>query len=292
MNGTKMKRALTYLAFVSPAAALFAVFIVLPFVRAFLYSFQDWDGIGREMAWVGPANYLRAFEETAFRASVWFTARFVAVTAVLLNVLGLLLALAVNVKLKTGHFARTAFFLPTVIVPVLVGYLWGFIIVQLLPDIGEWTGIRILQKNWLSLPDYAFISIAAVFVWQHVGYYMVIYLAALQGVPRDLLEAAAMDGAGRWGTFRSVVIPLIRPAVTVCTFLAVAAGFKSFDLNYSLTQGGPFGTTESLTLQIYKDAFQRNLFSYASAKAILFFAALSAVTLIQVAYMKRKEVQL
>lgn len=281
-----------YAVFVAPAVFFFTLIILVPFLRAILFSFQDWNGISSDIAWAGWENYQSILTDPGFRKSFAFTLKYVAVITVLLNFLGFLLALVLNLSLKTRNFLRTAFFLPYVMGPIIIGFIWQFIITNLFAEIGEATGWSLFMKNWLSLPNYAFWSLVMVAVWQSVGYYMVIYLAALQGVPADMLEAAEIDGAGKWKRLLHVVLPLIRPAMTINLFLAISNGFKAFDLNFSLTRGGPFGSTESIAYHIYLDAFTKNLFTLASAKAVVFFLVLATVTLVQVTVMKRKEVEM
>ncbi|SFK72655.1 raffinose/stachyose/melibiose transport system permease protein [Paenibacillus sp. 1_12] len=287
----KTRQLLTYTAFVAPAVIIFTLIILIPFLRAILYSFQDWNGISSDIRWAGWANYQKIFSDTGFMKSLIFTSKYVIVTTILLNLFGLALALVLNLALKTKNLLRTAFFLPYVIGSVIIGFIWQFIITQWFPEVGAATGWALFQKNWLSLPDFAFWALVLVTVWHSVGYFMIIYLAALQGVPKDILEAADIDGAGRLKQLWFVVLPLIRPAMTINLFLAISNGFKGFDLNFALTRGGPFGTTESLALHIYLDAFTKNLFTYASAKSVLFFLVLAIITIIQVAAMKRREVE-
>lgn len=281
-----------YAVFVAPAVLFFVMIIVIPFFRAILFSFQDWNGISSDIRWTGWSNYEKLMHDAGFGKSFVFTFKYVIATTVLLNVSGLLLALVLNMALKTKNLLRTAFFLPYVIGPVIIGFIWQFIITGLFPEIGKAAGLALFQKNWLSLPEHSFWSLVIVTVWHSAGYFMVIYLAALQGVPKDLLEAAEMDGAGRYLRFWHVLLPLIRPAMTINLFLAISSGFKAFDLNFALTRGGPFGTTESIAYHIYLDAFAKNLFTYASAKAVVFFLVLASITLVQVAAMKRREVEM
>lgn len=292
MTTMKTRQLLTYAVFVLPALIFFTMVILVPFMRAILFSFQDWNGISSDIRWAGWSNYTKMIGDGGFMKSFTFTVKYVLATTILLNMAGLALALVLNLALKTRNFLRTAFFLPYVIGPVIIGFIWQFIITRLFSELGKATGLGLLQKNWLSLPEYAFWSLVIVTIWHSAGYFMVIYLAALQGVPKDMLEAAEMDGAGRLKRFWHVVLPLIRPAMTINLFLAISSGFKGFDLNFALTKGGPFGTTESLAYHIYLDAFTKNLFTYASAKAVVFFLVLAAITLVQVAVMKRREVEM
>jgi len=289
---TRTRKMLTYGVFVAPALFFFILIILVPFLRAILFSFQDWNGISSNIAWAGLENYEKIAKDKGFYKSFMFTVKYVLATTLLLNVFAFILALILNLPLKLKNGLRTAFFLPYVIGSIIIGFIWQFIITQLFVDIGEATQWTLFLKNWLSLPDYSFWSLVLVTVWHSVGYFMIIYLAALQGVPNDLLEAAEIDGAGRWKRLYHVVLPLIRPAITINLFLAISNGFKAFDLNFSLTKGGPFGTTESIALHIYLDAFTKNLFTYASAKAVIFFLILAGITLVQVATMKRREVEM
>lgn len=281
-----------YAGFVAPAIIFFALIILIPFLKAIIFSFQDWDGISSNIAWIGWGNYERLLHDESFWNSFKFTVKYVLATTVFLNVFGLVLALGLNRAIKGRNLLRTIFFLPYVMGSVIVGFIWQFIITNLFNEIGVSTGWTLFQKNWLSLPDYAFWSIVMVAVWQSVGYFMIIYLSALQGVSKDLVEASEIDGAGYWSRMRNIVFPLIRPAITINLFLAIANGFKGFDLNYSLTGGGPFGTTQSLAYHIYTEGFGRNLFTYASAKAVIFFLILATVTIVQSAVLKRREVEL
>lgn len=281
-----------YAAFVAPAILFFTLIILIPFLRAIIFSFQEWDGISSNISWIGWRNYQNLFHDASFWRSFTFTAKYVVATTILLNVFGLLLALGLNRAIKFRNLLRTVYFLPYVMGSVIVGFIWKFIITNQFSQIGAATGWAIFQKNWLSLPDYAFWSIVMVAVWQSVGYFMIIYLSALQGVPKDLVEASEIDGAGYWSRMRNVVFPLIRPAITINLFLAIANGFKGFDLNYSLTGGGPFGTTQSLAYHIYTEGFGRNMFTHASSKSVIFFLILATVTIVQSLVLKRREVEM
>ncbi|MFE5323217.1 carbohydrate ABC transporter permease [Paenibacillus sp. NPDC056579] len=292
MSRTKTRKWLLYIAFVSPAVLLFTIFIMWPFLRAIVYSFQDWNGISSEVKWAGWSNYTRMLSDTEFVRSFTFTLKYVVVSTILVNIVGFALAFVLNMALKTKNALRTVFFLPHVVGSLIIGFIFQFIITQGFPQIASLTGISIFAKNWLSLPSYAFWSLVLVSVWHYAGYLMVIYLAALQGIPTDMIEAAQMDGAGRWRRLWNIILPLIMPAMTVCLFLAISHGFKVFDLNFALTKGGPFGTTESLALHIYLDAFTKNEYTYGSAKAVVFFIVLASITVVQVFVMKRKEVEM
>ena len=282
---------LTVAFFIGPAMLLFTAFVLIPIILAVYFSLHDWNGISIHYNYIGAQNYLNVFTERAFLRSFRFTFSFMAVSALLLNLFGLLVALALNARLKARTLLRGAYFMPLVISSVVVGYLWNIIIVRLFPYLGEVLGIPLLVKNWFSYPDTAFASLIIATLWQNFGYYMLLYLTGLQSVPHELLEAAAIDGAGSVQRFFRVAVPMMRPTFTTCVFLSIISGLKAFDLAYSLTSGGPFGSTTSIALQIYLDAFKRDLLSYGSAKAIIFCLIIVLISFLQLGVMRRKEVE-
>ncbi|TNJ66677.1 sugar ABC transporter permease [Paenibacillus hemerocallicola] len=278
--------------FVGPAALAFALIVLVPFVMSIYYSFTEWNGVSSDVKWIGIANYKTILtDDKAFLQSFWFTARFTLASVVLTNLLGFLLAMLLTQALKTRNFLRTIFFMPNVIGGLLLGFIWQFIFVKGFATIGEMTGIGFFNLPWLGDETTAFWGLVIVSVWQGAGYLMIIYIAALSNVPKDVIEAARIDGATRLQMLRQITVPLIMPAVTVCLFLAISWAFKMFDLNMSLTKGGPFGSTESIALNIYQDAFRNNMLGLGSAKSVVFFAAVALVTLAQVSFTKKREVE-
>jgi raffinose/stachyose/melibiose transport system permease protein len=278
--------------FVGPATLAFAVIVLLPFLMSIYYSFTEWNGVSSDMKWVGIANYTTILtEDDSFLHSFGFTVRFTVASVVLTNVLGFLLALLLTQALKTRNVLRTIFFMPNVIGGLLLGFIWQFIFVKGFATIGEMTGIGFFQLPWLGDAATGFWGLIIVSVWQSAGYLMIIYIAALSNVPKDVTEAARIDGATRLQMLRHITVPLIMPAVTVCLFLAISWAFKMFDLNMSLTKGGPFGSTESIAMNIYQDAFRNNQLGLGSAKSVIFFAAVALVTLLQVSFTKKREVE-
>lgn len=288
----KLKKALIYLAFVLPALIFFTVVIIIPFINAIVYSFQEWNGISADAKWIGFDNYIRLFQDDDFISSLVITVKFVIITVIAVNVMGFALALILNKALKTRNVLRTLFFMPNVIGSLIIGFIWQFIFTQVFAQIYATTGWGFAGINWLTLPNYAFYALAIVFSWQYAGYMMVIYLAALQGVPKELIESSYIDGANGWTRLRFIITPLIMPAITISTFLSASEAFKMFDLNLALTNGGPFNSTEMLALQIYQEAFVNNQYGYGSAQAVAFFVIVALITLVQVAVLKRKEVNM
>lgn len=283
---------LQQIVFVGPALVFFVIIIVLPFLLGMYYSFTDWNGVSGVVTWVGLANFKTIFtNDQDFWASFWFTVRFTIVGVIIINLVGFLLAFLLTRPLKLRNPLRTIFFMPNVIGGLLLGFIWQFIFVKGFAALGDLTHLGLFQLPWLGDATTGFWGIIIVFAWQAAGYLMVIYIAALSNVPKELLEAAHIDGASPWQMLRSVIVPLIMPAVTVCLFLAISWSFKMFDLNLSLTKGGPFRSTESLALNIYNEAFQNNRYGLGTAKALLFFVIVAVVTSIQVRITKSKEVE-
>ncbi len=291
-----MRRRLTSirydLGFVGPAVAFFALFLLFAFGLSIYYSFTDWNVVSGEAPWVGLENYRAVLDDPRVANSAFFTARFAIVTTVLSNVLGLGLALLVTQPVFFKNAYRVIFFLPNVIGGVILGYVFRFIFSTAFGAIGEATGIGFFSFAWLGTPTTGFWATVIVFVWKSSGYLMVIYIAAIVTVDASLLEAAKIDGASWYQTTRRIVLPLIAPAVTISVFLMLAISSKLFDVNFALTAGGPYASTEAFALNIYNEAFVYNNQGVASSKAVIFFVIVGLITLVQVGFSKRREVEL
>lgn len=283
---------LQQIVFTGPGQLFFAVIVLVPFLLGFYYSFTDWNGLDLDKAnWTGLYNLRKIMSDDNFWASLGFTIRFSVVTVITVNVLAFLLALLLVQPLKTRKALRTVFFMPNVIGGILLGFIWQFIFTKGFITVGDITHIPFFQLPWLGTENTAFWGIVIVFIWQTTGYMMVIYIAALAGMPKDLVEAAKIDGAGSWQLLKSVLLPLIMPAITICLFLTISSAFKTFDLNLSLTKGGPGTSTQSLAFNIYAEALNNNRYGLGTAKAMLFFFCVSLITIAQVWLTKRKEVE-
>lgn len=287
-----LKNAGLFALFVGPALLAFCVIVLIPFFTGIYYSFTDWNGVNGTINWVGLDNFKYLFtEDKQFQQSFWITTKYTVVAIILTNVVGFVLAILVTQILKTRNILRTVFFMPNLIGGLLLGFVWQFIFVKGFASIGQITGISLFELPWLGDAKTAFWGIVIVSVWQGAGYIMLIYTAALQNVPQELIEAAKIDGASRWQILRHITIPMVAPAVTVCLFLTISWSFKVFDVNLSLTNGGPFKSTEMLALNIYTEAFVNNRYGLGEAKALIFFIVVAAITIIQVTYTKKKEVE-
>lgn len=292
MKSQKTSRLLQQLVFVGPTALFFLVIVILPFLLGVYYSFTNWNGVSRHAGWVGLRNYIHIFSaDPAFLHSFWFTVKFTVLGVVLTNVLAFVLAYLLTRPLFTRNALRTVFFVPHVIGGLLLGFIWQFIFIKGFSALGDATGWHFFNLPWLGDATTGFWGIIIVFVWQTAGYLMVIYISSINNIPKDIIEAAEIDGASKMQILKSVIVPLVMPAVTVCLFLAISWSFKMFDLNLSLTKGGPFRSTESVALNIYNEAFQNNRYGLGTAKAIVFFVVVAVITSLQVKLTKSKEVE-
>ncbi|MGN7763160.1 carbohydrate ABC transporter permease [Paenibacillus sp. 22594] len=292
MRGSKLSQFGQQAFFVGPALLFFTLITIIPFLMGMYYSFTDWNGVSGNVGWVGIDNFKAIFtNDPDFWSSFWFTVRFTVLGVVLTNVVGFFLAYLLTKPLKTRNMLRTIFFMPNVIGGLLLGFIWQFIFIKGFATMGDVTGWSFFNLPWLGDATTGFWAIVMVFVWQSSGYLMVIYIASLSNVSKEVLEAAEIDGATRMQVLRNIIVPLIMPAVTIGLFLAISWSFKMFDLNLSLTKGGPFKSTESVAMNIYNEAFLNNRYGLGTAKALLFFLIVAIITVIQVRVTKSKEVE-
>ena len=278
--------------FMGPMVAAFCIGFVWPFLQGIYLSFCQFK-ITKNAKWVGLENYVRAFQDQSFTRAFWYTALFTIVTVVLINVLAFAVAYALTQKMKGANLFRTVFFMPNLIGGIVLGYIWSMIFDGILSKMN--TSILLETK-------YGFWGLVILLCWQQIGYMMIIYIAGLQAVPEDMLEAARIDGATKWQTLWKVTIPNVMPSITICMVLTLTNGFKLYDQNLALTDGLPFiinpdgstiKTTEMLALNIVSTFNGSGLHSRgtAQAKAVLFFILVAAIGLIQLRATRSKEVQ-
>ncbi|MDP9678890.1 raffinose/stachyose/melibiose transport system permease protein [Paenibacillus jamilae] len=287
------KKYVMLLAFTAPALIFYAIFLLIPTISGMYYSFTDWNGLNPNYNFIGLGNFVESLKEDPdFLNSLWFTLKYVLVMIVLQNVLALVLAVLIESRTRSKGFFRTIFFMPNMISTIISAFMWTFVFSSVLPQIAEKTAIAFLGQSWLGDPKVSFFSIIIASLWNGVGYMMIIYLAALQGVPQSLKEAAIIDGANAFQTLRSVTLPMITHAITICFFLTLNGAFKVYEVVYGLTGGGPGRSTQVITMNIYEEAFSNNFrYGYASAKSVILFAIVLIFTLIQLRVMKKREVE-
>ena len=281
------------LTFVVPALVLYGVVVLYPTVAGGFYAFTDWAGRQDGAQLVGLDNFTELFADPAARSALRNTLVIAVATTVVQTVLGLALALALHSALASRNVLRTLFFAPALLPAVIVGFLWQYL---LTPDgpvnaVLRGAGLGGLAQNWLGDPSVALASVIGVIVWQNAGLTMVIYLAGLQGVPPELLEAASIDGAGRWQRLRNVTIPLLIPATTIAMSLTLISSLKLFDQVYVMTGGGPGYATETLSVVMYKEAFVSGRYGYSAAIALVLTMIVFAFALLQLRGLRRFEVE-
>lgn len=278
---------------IGPIFLLFIIFYIIPIFMGLYYSFFDWNGININKTFIGLDNYIELFTtDKNYFQSIKFSMIFTILNVVISNVISILFAVWVNGKLKSSNALRTMLFLPNIICAVVIGFLWTFIFNQVSTLMYTATGIEWLNIKWLATPKMALISTLIVTIWQGAGYNMIIYLAGLSSIDKSLYESAKMDGANKFQQFFRVTLPLLMPSITICLFLVTASSFKLFDINLALTRGGPGRATMGMALDIYVESFMQNRMGYGSAKAIVLLVIVSTITLLQVNYTRKKEVEM
>lgn len=288
----KSKGRATFIAYVSPVLLFITLVVYIPFFMSMGYSFTEWNGISRGAKFIGLENFKIIFtEDTGFIHSAIFTLKFSILFIIIVNALALVMAVLLDKKFKTSNVLRAAFFTPYILSLVIVGFIWKFIFNQGFETLGNITHLGIFSWSWLGDVKLAFRSVLLVSIWQSLGFYIVIYIAGLQSVPDEIVEASIVDGAGSVVRFFKITIPLIMPSVTTCVFMALTNSIKLFDVVVSLTNGGPGGETTTITYDIYKEAFQNNMYGYGTAKALVLFVAIFVITVIEIKFFKSKEVE-
>jgi raffinose/stachyose/melibiose transport system permease protein len=275
--------------FAVPALLLFAFVVLVPSARGVYYAFTDWDGLDPAFNVIGLDNFRAMADDPDALQAIWHTLLIAVAITIIQNGIGLLLALGVNTMIKSRNFLRVLLFAPAVVTPIVTAYLWRNL---LAPDgaVNSLLGIFGIQgKNWLGDPDLALWMIVLVVVWQFAGYSMVIFLAGLQSVPKEIYEAAAIDGSGPVRRFWSIIRPLLAPAITINLMLSIIGGIKLFDQVYALTGGGPGHATDTISTLIYKDAFTLGEFGYSIALAVVLTAIVAVVSAGQFAVLNRNE---
>ncbi|MFI7441589.1 carbohydrate ABC transporter permease [Nonomuraea indica] len=274
--------------FAAPALLVYAAVVLYPAAAGVVYAFTDWSGIGQDMSFVGAANFLALLDDEQAMGSIGNTLLLTLAIVAVQNGVGLLLALGVHARLRSRAVLRVVFFSPVVVSPVMVAFLWKYVY-NPDPSAGL-NGLLGLRIDWLGDPSVALWSIAGMVVWQYAGYSMVIFLAGLEGVPKELHEAAMIDGAGTLQRFRYVTWPMLAPAVTINLMLSTIGGLKLFDQVFAATNGGPGYATETLSTVLYKQAFVFGKFGYSTAIALVLALFVAAVSLVQISYLRSREV--
>ena len=269
--------------FVLPTLLAFTIGFIVPFIMGVYLSFCKFTTV-TDAKFVGLQNYVMIFtEDGTFGHALWYTTAFTVVSVVLINVIGFAVALLLTKKIKGTNIFRTVFFMPNLIGGIILGYVWQLLLNGLLLQI---------NKTLTYSSVYGFWGLVILMCWQQIGYMMIIYIAGIQNIPGELIEAAQIDGANKGQLLKNVIIPMVMPSITICTFLTLTNSFKLFDQNLALTNGEPSNMSEMLALNIYNTFYGRTGWEgVGQAKAVIFFILVGAIAMIQNRLTRSKEVQ-
>lgn len=279
--------------FALPAVVALFAFHFVPIVFGGYYAFTDWDGLSHA-SWVGLQNFRRIAGDQFARSVLWHTLELATCFVLLVNAIGLALALALNRAVKTRNVLRVIFFAPVALSPLAISFVWQWIFVPqgALNRVLDAAGLSSLQRDWLGDPSTALWMVLVVMVWQFTGLAMVLYLAGLQQIPEEIEEAALVDGASDWLRLRKIVLPLLAPAITVSVTLSTIYGLGVFDQVFALTGGGPVDASETLATQIYKQTFAFGRFGYGTALSLILTVLITILALAQLAILRAREKRL
>lgn len=280
-----------FLLFGGPSLFAFSAIILIPFLYGIGLTFTNWSLTNRDSSFIGLLNYQNVLKDSVFLSSFWFTLKYVFFCVLLANVMAFFLALALSSGRKGEKFLRTGFFTPNLIGGIVLGYLWQSLFSQLLPYLGKTNDWNLFKTSWLTDPDKAFWALVLVSSWQLVGYLMIIYIAGFANIPKDVLEAAAIDGASGLKKLTKIMLPFSIPTVVICLFISVSRSFLTYDVNLSLTKGGPFRSTEMISYHIVQKAFLQYEYGTGQAAAVVLYIVVAVIALSQTYLLKRMEVE-
>ena len=287
----KNERKKTFLIITIPILALFICFNTIPLIRGIIYSFTNSRGFGN-YDYVGFRNYMDLFTDTRVLKSYWFTFKLAIVTTIVVNVISLLLALALNSKIRAKSFFRGAYFLPNILGSLVVGYIFNYFFTYIVPAVADMVGVEGLKSSILSNPNTAWIGIMIVCAWQAIAMNTIIYISGLQTVPVDVYEAGELDGATGIMKFRKLTFPLIIPFFSINMVLCIKNFLMVFDQIMALTKGGPAQSTESISYLIYNNGMSGGQFGFHSANEVVFFIVIFIISVMQMKISSKKEEQL
>ena len=277
--------------FALPGMFCFFAVVIIPFIYGVYLTFTDWDGVAEVKNFIGLANFQKVIEDHEFWTSMLLTFKYVILVVLLVNIIAFAIAYLLTRGFKGQNFFRAGFFTPNLIGGIVLGYIWQFVFSRVFVNIGESTGWSLFEASWLSDPNKAFAAMVLVSVWQLSGYMILIYVAGFMGLSEDVMEAASIDGASGWLKMRKIVLPLMMSSITICLFLTLSRAFMVYDVNLSLTVGGPYGTTEMAAMHVYEKAFTSRQFGAGQAEALILFIVVACISGLQVYLTKKQEVE-
>lgn len=269
--------------FLLPGLVIYLFVVIWPTIQGAVFAFTDWNGLTSDVAFVGFDNFARVFRDEDAVSAIRNTLVLAFVVTLFQSVIGLLLALGLNKKLKSRNVLRTVFFLPVVLTPLVAGYVWSYLLAPqgAINVLLESVGLGFLSHDWLGDPATALMAICVTIIWQFSGYSMVIFLAGLQAIPDELMEAAVIDGAGPFKRFTDVIFPLLNGSVVVVLLLTMISSLNQFAQVYVMTKGGPFHSTETISTLILKKGFQAGDYPYGTALAVVMAIIVGIFAIIQ-----------
>lgn len=295
MEGVKRKKCKYFfyeMIFVAPVMFGFLLVKLVPFILTCYYSLTDWNGISSSIHFVGVRNFIELLKDQNYWNSFVFTFKFAAISLILANVLGFVVAYFLTRPVPGRNLYRAGFYIPNTIGGLVLGFIWRFIFTGLFKKLYSITGWSFFGLRWLSTPATAFWGLVIVQVWAQLGYTMLLYISGLIQLPDDVMEAAAVDGATKVQTLFRIQMPLMIPTITRAVFITFLTCMRLYDMNLALTAGNPYRSSESITMNIFETAFNSNEMAYGCAKAVIFVIIVAAISSVQSYLTSKKEVKL
>ena len=277
--------------FALPGMFCFFAVVIIPFIYGIYLTFTDWNGVSQVKNFIGFRNFAGVMRDKQFWMSLLMTFKYVVFVVILVNVIAFAIGYLLTRGMKGQNFFRTGFFTPNLIGGIVLGYIWQFVFSRVFVGIGEKTGWELFGSSWLSDPNKAFAALVLVSVWQLSGYMILIYVAGFMGLNEDVMEAASIDGASGWVKLKNIILPLMMSSITICLFLTLSRAFMVYDMNLSLTAGGPYGSTEMAAMHVYEKAFTSRQFGIGQAEALILFLVVACISGLQVYLTKKQEVE-
>ncbi|AZS13226.1 carbohydrate ABC transporter permease [Paenibacillus lutimineralis] len=282
-----------YYLLIVPAFGLYMFALIIPLALGTIpSSFQKWSLLEQDKTFIGFDNYIKLFSDATFLHSLVFTIVLALFTILGTNIISFFVALLLDNKVYGKSITRSFFFIPNIISGVIVAFVWSFIFTGAIPTIADKLGmIWLAELSWFGSGGTAAFTVILVSIWQATGFLMILYIAGLQTIPKDVVEAAQLDGCTGFRKVRLIYIPLLMPTFTINLFVSIAGAFKAFDIPLALTGGGPFKSTQTVALNIYNDAFKTYQTGYASAKSVILLLIVAVIAIIQLRVTRKREVQ-
>jgi len=278
-----------FLSFVGPSILFFVLVFIVPMMFGVYLTLTDWNGYASSKALVGLRNYIDVLSDGSFWKSMGNTVQYSFVSVVMVNCLAFGLAYMLTSGIRGEHWLRAVFFIPNLIGGLILGYIWRFVFSRVVVNLYAFIPLELFKQSWLSFPGTAMAAMIIVATWQYSGYIMLVYIAGFIGIPQDMIEAARIDGAKESCITRKIRIPLMVPSIVVSLFLTLTRTFKVYDLNVSLTAGGPYDSTKLAAMHIYAKAFEEQRYGVGQAEALIMFVVMAVIALTQTYIGKKRE---